>query len=177
MVPAFLAIEPRRTLMSRSFVPGGFLLLSALAGCTAPGGALTPAHAAAIQDSVQGVLEVYRARTDSSDWEGLLAFYADNPEFRWVENGAVYARSKADVRRALTALPPSMRVRTTYSGTEILPLAPGLATVITSFRTEMADSTGAGFSFGGAITMTMQHQGPTWRILLGHTSSPVPRGR
>jgi hypothetical protein len=163
--------------MSR-WVPGSVMVLvGVLTGCAAPAPELTAAHLASIRDSVQQFLTLYRARTDSSDWESLLAFYDDGPQFRWVENGAVYARSKEDVRRAFAAIPPGMRVRTTYEDTEILPLAAGLAMVFTRFRTAMTDSSGAGFHFGGAISMTLQHQGAGWRILNGHTSSPVPRGR
>lgn len=70
---------------------------------------------------------------------------------------------------------------------EIVPLAPGVASVSTLFETRLAmlmsvpkvsptSPTGGGFGFGGAITMTLVHEAGGWRFLGGHTSTPKPRG-
>ena len=98
------------------------------------------------------------------------------PRFTWVEDGAVRYRSAAEIRQALETLPPTMHVETTYSDTEIFALAPGVASVITRFETRFADSAGAGFSFDGAMTMTLVHGEDGWRFFGGHTSSPKRRG-
>jgi hypothetical protein len=70
-----------------------------------------------------------------------------------------------------------MRVETTYADTEITPLAPGVAAVVTRFETRFADSTGADFGFEGSITATLVHRDGYWRFLQGHTSSAQPRDR
>jgi len=146
------------------------------AGCKEASEALSDAHASAIRDSVQALLTEYATRVAAKEWDAVARLYAEDTRFRWVEDGIVRYRSAAEVRQALAALPAGMRITTTYRDTEVLPLAPGLASVVTQFQTSFADSAGRGFAFGGAITMTLVHLRDGWRLLGGHTSSPKPRG-
>ncbi len=160
----------------RHLAAGLALLVGLMAGCTRAPQQLSDAHAAAIRDSVQAMLQVYRDQVAAKEWDSVASLYADDPHFRWVEDGVVRYRSAAEIRQALAALPPSMRVETTYDETEIVPLAPGVASVLTRFETRFVDSTGAGFGFGGAITITLMHREGGWRFLSGHSSSPKRRG-
>lgn len=147
------------------------------AACKEGSGTLSDAHASAIRDSVQALLAEFTTRFAAKEWDSVGRLYAEDTRFRWVEDGVVRYRSAGEVSRALAAVPASMRITTTYRDTEILPLAPGLASVVTQFQTSFADSAGRGFAFGGAITMTLVHLRDGWRFLGGHTSSAKPRGR
>jgi len=122
------------------------------------------------------MLAAFRAHIAAKQWDSVARMYVDDARFRWIEDGVVRYRSAAEVRQALAGLPSGMRVETTYDDTEIVPLALGIATASTLFETRFADSTGRGFGFGGAITMTLVHETGGWRFLGGHTSSPKPRG-
>lgn len=73
------------------------------------------------------------------------------------------------------ALPPGARVENNYQGTEITPLAPGVAMVTTLFQTRLIDPQGGGFARGGALTMTLIERSDGWKILNGHSSSAVRR--
>ena len=156
--------------------PVRILVLAALAlGCERPEVTLSPAHAAAIRDSIGATLAAYRAASAAGQWDSVLTFYADDPYLRWVEEGKVAADSLADFRREFAGLPAGLRIETEYAGMVIAPLAPGAASVVTGFNTRFVDSTGTRFSFGGTMTVVMVHRGARWQLLTGHSSVPANR--
>lgn len=152
---------------------GLLLLVSAACARAAPG--LSEAHATAIRDSVTATLEDFRRHAADRQWDSMIAIYATDPGFRWLENGEVRYRSAAEIRQALAGVPATTRIVTSYRDTEILALAPGIASVNTLFQTQFLDSATTSFRFGGAITMTLLHRPEGWRIVAGHTSAPIPR--
>lgn len=137
---------------------------------------LTDAHAVAIQDSVRAVLDDFLRYSDTARWDSLGALYSDDPGFRFYESGTLQYESATAVRAALASLPPGMEISTEHHDTDIRPLAPGVALVRTLFESTFADSSGAGFGFSGAVTMLWVHEAAGWRILSGHSSTPVRRG-
>jgi hypothetical protein len=147
------------------------------AGAGAANGAsaqtLSEDQAGAIRRGVQATLDAYREHAAAGRWEELMRLYADEPRFRWVASGIVEARSVDQIRKHFAALPPGTRVENTYQGTEITPLAPGVAMVTTLFQTRLVDPQGGGFAFGGALTMTLIERPDGWKILNGHSSSPA----
>lgn len=132
---------------------------------------LTPARAALIRDSVASTLDGFRAQSAAGRWDSVLTYYADVPEFRWVEEGRVVAESVAVIRHELLGLPPGVRLETIFTGTAIAPLGPGAASVTTGFTTRMFDASGEKFSFSGVMTIAMVHRGPRWQFLTGHSSA------
>jgi hypothetical protein len=146
-----------------------------LTATTAPGTSEVPAErAAAIREGVQATLDSYRQLSAAGRWEGLIKLYAEEPNFRWVTNGRIVARSVDEIRKYLQALPPGTRFETTYEGTEILPVTASVAEVVTHFQTQMRDDKGGGFGFGGMLTMTLVERQGSWKILSGHASSEIP---
>lgn len=131
----------------------------------------TSTHKTAMVDSVQQALSAFSAAMARSQWDSALAFYARRPEFRWVEEGKVVARGPEEIGKYLKSMPASMRITTTYTDTEVIPLAPGLAAVVTRFSTAMTNGDAAPITFGGMLTMTMVHTPEGWRILNGHSSA------
>ncbi len=160
--------------MTHNWVLGSALAL--LVACNPGSHELSDAHAAAMRDSVQATLAALRQYSAAGQWDSLVRLYADDPRFWFVENGAVRYRSAGQIRQALGSVPPGTRIETTHEGTEITPVAPGVASVATLFHTRFIDSTGAmAFTFEGAATLTLVHRPDGWRILNGHSSSPSPR--
>ena len=49
--------------------------------------------------------------------------------------------------------------------------------VTTLFQTRFVDPKGGGFSFGGALTMTLVERPDGWKILNGHASGAAAQGR
>ena len=84
-------------------------------------------------------------------------------------------RSVDQIRKYFAALHPGTRVERTYQDTEITPQASGVAMVTTLFQTRLLDPQGGGFTFGGALTMTLIERPGGWKILNRHSSSPVRR--
>lgn len=153
------------------------VLVCIAAACARTPRPLSNPHAAAMRDSVHQTLTRFRHYSATRQWDSLVTLYANDARFRWVENGVVRYRSPSLIKEALSTLSSGMRIETTYDDTEIIPIEPGIASVVTLFRTRFVTSAGPQFEFGGAITMTLIHQADGWRILGGHTSSPIPRPR
>ena len=166
-------IERILTQMTKSWL---CLAVWACSGCGSEATRLTEAHAEAIRDSVAAALEEFRATGVAAAWETAGGFYSESPAFRFYENGELRYESADDVRAALTAIGPGMRLTTEYSDVDIEPLAPGLAHVRSRFESTLSGEDGFEFSYGGAVTMIWAHETGGWRILSGHSSAPVPRG-
>lgn len=132
-------------------------------------------HRVALVDSVTAALGSYRAAFVARDFDRAVAFYADDPQFRWFENGELRYGSKAAVADALRAVGANLRsLELSYFETTVTPLAPGVAAVSTRFAEKVADTTGALHGYAGVFTATMVHADSGWRFLVGHTSIVVP---
>jgi hypothetical protein len=140
-------------------------------------GRLTAAHGDAMRDSVRAFMTAYGQAFEAGRYDQVAEMYSSDARFRWIESGVVTAKSAAQIATYLKQYPAGMKVKTTYTDTEILPLAPALAQLITAFRTEVGDSAAGGFAFGGAMTVILIHESGGWKFLQGHASAPVPRGR
>lgn len=154
------------------------LVAGAAPGCRASGARpsveLTPAHRAALTDSVAAVLTEFSRRLNARDFASLLEFYADDPRFRWVEDGAVRYTSRADVGRAFEQARSFPEIRTEYAGTQIEVLSPDVALLFTNFRTSLGAGADA-VRFSGALTATLVRTPMGWRFLSGHSSTLRPR--
>ncbi len=148
---------------------------AALVGC-APGQALTGAHATAMRDSAVAFLADFSRLSTAAQWDSVGALYSDRPDFRFLESGEVRYPSADAVREALRAVPSGQRIETAYQDVSVQAVAPGLAVISARFRTQFVDSTTTLFSFGGALSMVLQHEAAGWRIIAGHSSAAVPRG-
>jgi hypothetical protein len=136
---------------------------------------ISPEQGAAVREGIQATLDAYRELAAAGRWDDLVKLYVEDPRFRWVESGAVVARSVGEIRRYLATLPAGARIETTFEETEILAASPGVAEVVTRFRTRVADAQGRGYSFGGVMTMTLVQHREGWKILSGHASSAGDR--
>jgi ketosteroid isomerase-like protein len=155
------------------------VLATAAAGC-GPGGEehRSGSRSAAIEDSVAGFLAAWAEGTQEGGWDRLVDRYADDPSFRWVEDGRVRYRSIEELRAGFDDVRATFSdARTEFVEPSIAPLAPGLAHVVTRFRTTLTREDGSEVRFGGAMTMTVRHTEGGWKVLRGHMSSERPRSR
>jgi ketosteroid isomerase-like protein len=156
-----------------------FACAALLAGCRPQEPApttFTAVHAAAISDSVTAVLEQFREAFSARDFDRVLQFYADDPRFRWIEDGEVRYTSKAQLATVLAALGTSLRsVELSFFDPVVTPLGPGIAAVTTRFAQKITDSSGATQGFAGAMLMNLIHADSGWRFLVGQTSLVIPR--
>ena len=153
----------------------GFLLVGC-GGAPPRGPTFTPAHASAIGDSVTAALEAYRAAFVGRDFDRVLTYYADDPQFRWFENGELRYGSRSAVAIALRSFGATVRsLELSYFDGTVTPLAPGVASVSTRFVEKLRDSSGALHGFAGVFSATMVHGDSGWRFLVGHTSVVVPQ--
>ncbi|MEP6591331.1 MAG: nuclear transport factor 2 family protein [Gemmatimonadota bacterium] len=152
----------------------GFLLVGC-AGTSPRGPTFTPAHVAAIKDSVNAALEAYRVAFVARDFDRVISYYAEDPRFRWFENGELRYGSRSAVAAALRSFGPTVRsLELAYFDGTVTPLAPGVAAVSTRFVEKVSDSTGALHGFAGVFSATMIHGDSGWHFLVGHTSVVVP---
>jgi ketosteroid isomerase-like protein len=149
-----------------------FLVASACG--PSPEGSLSAAHSAAIGDSVRATLSAFIGRMEATDGDSIARFYADDPRFTWTANGAVVARTVAQIRAGITALAGYPRWRLEYLSPTVVPLAAGVAAVTTNYTQTLTDSAGKDLTFGGALTLLWIHTPGGWKILQGHSSSPPP---
>jgi hypothetical protein len=144
-------------------------LLACGAGNEAPG--FDEAHQAAIRDSVGVFLEAFLQFSAVGEWDALLALYADTPEFRWVEDGAVEYESVDAIRAVIASMPQGTRIVTSHDDVRITPLAPGLAWASMKFASMFLEPTGAGYAVTGSSTMVLRNTDDGWRIIGGHSST------
>ena len=131
----------------------------------------SPAHAAALRDSVSLTLLDYRSRFNARDTDSLLAFYADDPRWVWAAEGKVARQSRSLIKSQLESLTGLTHWRIRYNKMEIVPLAPGLAFATTEYAMRFGDSLVTRLRFVGALTMFWIHTPAGWKISGGHSST------
>lgn len=139
-----------------------------------PAAELSAAAQAEVRESIQETLDAFRAASAAGDWNKVLAFYLDAPEFRWIERGHVEYGSVEAIRKSLTGFPVGTKIHTTYRDTEIFPRSADTAVVVTQFETRVAIPQSGGFRFDGTLTIDLVRRDGAWRFASGHASSPNP---
>jgi len=164
---------------TRGVVQAWMAAVIALASLTGGRAALASGASAADDEAarhgVAAALATYRDLAAAGKWSDVASLYADDVRFRWWSNGVLEAHSAAELRKGLLSLPAGTRAENTYHDPEIQLLAPGVALVSCAYETRVSTAEGAGYGFGGWITMTFIEKDGAWRILNGHASAPLPR--
>ena len=149
------------------------VLLSA--ACTPAAPVMTASHAAAIRDSAQALLDTFQRYSAEGQWDSLAGLYANDADFRWLEQGVVQYRSPAQIREALHRVAPGTRIETSYLDTKIAALGPGAAAIATTFLTKYMQNGAERMRSSGVLDMVLVHREGGWRILFGHSSSRPQR--
>lgn len=157
------------------FASLAFLGAVVTAACVPAGPSLTATHAAAIRDSAQATLDAFQRYSAGGQWDSLAGLYADDANFRWLEQGVIQYRSPAQIRQAMSRVSPATRIRTSYLDTKVVALAPGAAAIATTFHTKFVEGGVERAEYGGVLDMVLVHREGGWKILFGHSSSRPQR--
>ena len=120
--------------------------------------------------------EAYAAHAVALDWEGLLALYADDARFHWMESGHLAYDGKTSVVEHIHTLAPMIE-QLTFEVLEprVLVLSKEYAHASLRFRETVTLVPGESLDLEGAITALLVRTTDGWRLLSGHTSiSPPP---
>lgn len=145
----------------------GFALTS---GCEPSTPSANTVHAAAICDSVRTELTNLLSLQAAARWDSVAQLYSRDTSFRWIDSGKEYRLGA--MLQGLAAL-RGVRAATRYDSTQIVALAPGLASITSQYRTEYLGASPE-VRFEGAISMLWAHEPNGWRIRGGHSSSANP---
>ncbi len=158
------------------------LALLAVLGCQAQGpppdpeaGRLT--DPAAVEAGVRQAFEAFVAHSNAAEWDTVLAFYSDDSDFHWVEDGALAYPSKADLAAAVEGIYDAVEeMGLEVDDVRVLPLADDLAWLTASWKQSFTLASGDSFSYAGATTILCEREGDRWVFLAGHNSTAKPRG-
>lgn len=157
------------------------LFLALCAACSpaappAPSAASAPAaiadDRAAVRSDVEALLREWSLAGSEGRWNDLKELYADDPDFSWIENGAVayddYESVIAGVDQ-VAAMNASLTSR--IDDIAIMPLADDAAAFRAGVSIDFSASEFS-FSFNGAFTGVAVLRDGRWRFLQGHLSKP-----
>jgi ketosteroid isomerase-like protein len=136
--------------------------------------ARTTAQLATAEDSVRATLMAFAAATERGDWDAVAAFYDDAPGFRWIERGAITARSRADIRRHLAQVPAGTTFRTTFDSLDLSVAAPSVVVGTARSRTtfHVSGSTAPAGAFEPRLSMVLVRRAAGWKFVQGQATSP-----
>jgi ketosteroid isomerase-like protein len=138
--------------------------------------ALTDAQRTAVTEGVRTLLANYQDAVNSGELDRIMAFYADDPDFHWVENGAIAYDSYEAVATAFEGLQSQVEeLHLELGDPRIAPLTPGLASVTVPAHQLFQSSSGDRFEVDMMITLTAVRRDRGWQFLTGHASQPRPR--
>lgn len=169
-------LSPPMTLLNRA----SNLLLAGLlvAACRSPAAdrALTPAHSAAIADSVRAFAATVAqgiTRNGPGAWRG---FFADTPAFFMAAEGQLVfpnSESATVAIQSLTRMISHIELRWGDS-LRVDPLAPGLALLATAYYEARLDSAGHRLEEHGFFTGIAEHRARGWQFRDAHWSVVTP---
>ena len=119
---------------------------------------------------IERYLKAIEARNESA----IRGSYVADDRFAWIEEGRVRYRTSSEVIAGLATLPVGTPIRTELKDLTVARVGQTGAHAWASFATTIG-SPPSGFTFGGAISMTLEKEGGAWRIVGGHSSSPTRR--
>ncbi len=140
-----------------------------LAACQAQDAA--PVDRMTLEKNAVAAFKEYASLLRESKFEESVAYYADDPRFVWVEDGAIKYDSRAQIKRALDAVASQGVVVSNFGLPTVWALNDTQVMVFAKFRTTVAKGSPDEFTFAGAITAVMEQRAEGWQFLSGHTSS------
>ncbi len=132
---------------------------------------------AAVEAGVRQAFEAFVAHSNGAEWDAVLAFYSDDPDFHWVEDGALAYPSKADLAAAVEGIYDAVEeMGLEVDDVRVLPLRDDLAWLTASWKQSFTLASGDAFSYAGATTILCERSGDGWVFLAGHNSTAKSRG-
>jgi hypothetical protein len=146
-----------------------------VAACTPAAPPFTPAHRAAVDDSVREVTARLAAEISAHGYRAFVPVMDSAPGYVWAYNGflpftsfdsmATWARSSPEPEGPETFAWDSVRIEA---------LAPGLAAVAATYSETAPDRTGNPGTERGVFTAVAVHRADGWKFTDAHTSTLPP---
>ena len=133
-----------------------------------------PVSASRVTEEVAAFLTEYLAAIGARDATKIRTAYVADDRFVWIEDGKVRYRKADEVIASLAMFPPGSAIRTELKDLTVVQVSESAAHAWATFRTSVREGP-SGFAFGGAISLTLEREGASWKIVGGHTSSPSRR--
>jgi hypothetical protein len=161
--------------MDRGVFGAVFLVGGLVAACTPAAAPFTPAHRAAVEDSVREVTARLAAEISAHGYRAFVPVMDSAPGYAWAYNGflpftsfdsmAAWARSSPEPQEPGTFAWDSVRIE---------PLAPGVAAVAATYAEIAPDRTGTPGTEKGVFTAVAVHRADGWKFTNAHTSTLPP---
>ncbi len=159
----------------RRFAP---LLVAALfltvAGCTNPFSSTQSSSTAAPEEApeVKAAIEQFVAKYNSHDADGVAEFYADDANFRWIEDGRVVYEGRTAAVTGLTSFFAGFGdSRLDAYDIKVSMLTDESAVASFKFSQVVAANGQASLKFEGTMSLAMSDRDGGWKIVVGHKSS------
>lgn len=128
-----------------------------------------------VEAEIVAFFDTYAERAAALDWDGLLALYADDARFHWMESGHLAYDGKASVVEHIHTLAPMIeQISFEVLEPRILVLSEEHAHASLRFRETVTLVSGESLDLEGAITALLVRTAGGWRLLSGHTSISPP---
>lgn len=149
------------------------------AGCVAgrdPASDLTPAHAAAIADSVRSFAQTVAADVTREGPVAWRRHFAESPAFFMASEGHLALPNSEAATRLIQDLARSItHIELRWGdGLRVDPLAPGLAILATPYHEVRVDTAGHRVEESGFFTGVVEHGTGPWRLRNAHWSVAGP---
>ncbi|MEM8485209.1 MAG: nuclear transport factor 2 family protein [Bacteroidota bacterium] len=128
-----------------------------------------------LERSAVAAFKAYASLLRESKFTESIDYYADDPRFVWVEDGAIKYDKKAQIKRALEGITQQGVVVSNFGLPTVWALNDTQVMVFAKFRTTVGKGSADEFTFAGAITAVMENRAEGWQFISGHTSS-APAG-
>lgn len=152
-----------------------FVALLLVASCAQPERSTT-AQMDAAQAGAAALVEEWAAAGSEGRWADLMALYADEPAFTWVEQGEIRYADRNAIEAGLAQVrAANLRVHTVVSNVVATPLSPDAAIVRANYSIMFGDPAQGGYSFDGILTGVAVQRDGGWQFLQGHLSSAPQR--
>ena len=144
-----------------------------LAAC-APKAAAPANNDAAVIAGATALFNEWTIAGSEGRWDDLKDLYADDSNFRWIEQGRVSYANHDDVVTGIDmAVGTGANITTHAENVSVTALGPDAAAIIADVRFEFS-SEQFSFEFDGVFSGVAIKQGNAWKFLNGHLSEPMP---
>lgn len=124
-----------------------------------------------VRTEVAALVENWARAGTEGRWHDVLAAYADDPGFAWVEQGALRYPDRNAIAAALDQVAQSgMRVETRTHDVVVTPIGASVAAVRANVSVRFSVSGSAPAGFDGVLTATAIKRDGRWVFLQGHIS-------
>ena len=130
-----------------------------------------------IRQEVAQVFEQYLETVNSGRTLDIPAYFSDDDNFYWVEDGFKVYTDKQSMIASLRSFTEGVsEVSMQTDELTITPISNEVANLFTSYNQRLQFANGFELILEGAITITLVKESDTWKFLNGHSSTKKPRG-